>query len=260
MTGSVPPLRSLADRSWPEVALTARTALLVVPVGSLEQHGPHLPLDTDTRIASELSTRLVAALARGEEGGPARALVGPPVAYGASGEHAHFPGTVSIGTSVLTEVLVELVRSARCSFGAVLFVSGHGGNAEALERAVRRCRSEGDRVCAHGVAVAGGDAHAGRTETSMMLSIDATVVRPVEWAPGCLEPLEDILPTLRVSGVRVVSPNGVLGDPRGATEGEGRRLLDQATSGLLATARALLRAIEVGNGGRPVLRWTPVGR
>ena len=85
----------LGTQFWPDVD-GSRT--LVVPVGSIEQHGPHLPLDTDTRIAD--------AVARSISG----VLVGPAIAYGASGEHEGFPGTVSIGTAALESVLVEYGR------------------------------------------------------------------------------------------------------------------------------------------------------
>ena len=70
---------------------------MIVPVGSLEQHGPHLPLDTDARIA--------AAVARRAAGGDPALLLAPPLAYGASGEHQGFPGTLSIGHEALRAVL-----------------------------------------------------------------------------------------------------------------------------------------------------------
>jgi len=215
-------------------------ALLIVPVGSVEQHGPHLPLNTDTRVAIELSNRVVRMLASGGPGeGRSRpgisAVVAPAVTYGASGEHAGFPGTLSVGTRVLRETVVELVRSARSSFSAVVLVSGHGGNAEALRGAVARCRSDGDRVLVSGAGLAGGDAHAGRTETSMMLAIDACAVRMPAAAPGRTEPLQRLLPELRELGIRAMSPNGVLGDPTGANAPEGRRFLAAATERLVMT-------------------------
>ncbi len=215
-------------------------ALLIVPVGSVEQHGPHLPLNTDTRVAIELSNRVVRMLASGGPGeGRSRpgisAVVAPAVTYGASGEHAGFPGTLSVGTRVLRETVVELVRSARSSFAAVVLVSGHGGNAEALRGAVARCRSDGDRVLVSGAGLAGGDAHAGRTETSMMLAIDAGAVRMPAAAPGRTEPLQRLLPELRELGIRAMSPNGVLGDPTGANVPEGRRFLAAATERLVMT-------------------------
>jgi creatinine amidohydrolase len=93
---------------WPEVP---SGALFLVPTGSYEQHGPHLPLDTDTTIATAVARRAADVLAGGD--GPV--LVGPAIAYGASGEHQDFPGTVSIGTDALRQELVELGRSGCCA-------------------------------------------------------------------------------------------------------------------------------------------------
>jgi creatinine amidohydrolase len=209
---------SLASRTWPEVDAAPRRAL-VVPLGALEQHGPHLPLDTDTRIAAA-----IAAEAAARHDGVA---VAPALPVGASGEHAAFPGTVSIGADALVHVLVELGRDASTHWAALLFVNAHGGNAAAAEAAVRRLRAEGRRCAVFHVAVPGGDAHAGRTETSLMLHLAPDAVRADALAPGATEPLAELLPRLRAEGVRPVSPNGVLGDPRGATAAEGARLLAQ---------------------------------
>jgi mycofactocin system creatininase family protein len=208
--------RRLADSTWPEAAAHPRRAL-VVPVGALEQHGPHLPLDTDTRIAVAVARRAV-----GERGEVALA---PPIAFGASGEHAGFPGTLSIGTAALTAVLVELGRSASADWRAVLFVNGHGGNAEALRDAVATLAYEGRRAAAFHVAPRGADAHAGRAETSMLLALDAAAVREDRAQAGETAPIGALLGRLRAEGVRAVSPNGVLGDPAGASAAEGEALL-----------------------------------
>jgi creatinine amidohydrolase len=210
-----------------QVEATAGAALLAVPLGSLEQHGPHLPLDTDTRIAS--------ALARGLGDHRPDVAVAPPLSYGASGEHAAFPGTLLVGHDVLTALLVELVRSARTAFAGVVLVSAHGGNEAALAAVEGRCAAEGDQVLVWRVGVPGGDAHAGRTETSLMLAIDPAAVREDLAEPGCTDQLDRLLPRLRAEGVRPVSSNGVLGDPTGANAEEGRALLGALVDDLVAS-------------------------
>ena len=217
---------TLAEATWPDVA--ASRPLLVVPVGSCEQHGPHLPLDTDTRIAVALAERLAANV----DG----VVVAPPIAYGSSGEHAHFPGTLSIGQSALETVLVELGRSAD-HFAGVVFVNGHGGNAEPLAKAVATLRAEQRNAWAWSPAVAGGDAHAGRTETSMLLALHPDVVRLDRAEAGDTRPLAAVIEALRTGGVAAVSANGVLGDPRDASADEGARLLAQLSDELVACVR-----------------------
>jgi creatinine amidohydrolase len=204
-----------------------RRPLLAVPVGSCEQHGPHLPLDTDTRIALALCDGLVDAFDPGD------VLVAPPLTITASGEHASFPGTLSLGLEVMEAVIVELVRSADWSSGVVL-VNGHGGNAQAVRAACGRLVTEGRRVLPWWPAIRGGDAHAGLTETSLMLALAPHLVRTDRAEAGCTDPLVDLIDDLRSGGVRAVSPNGVLGDPTGATATHGRALLTRLTVDLVA--------------------------
>ena len=203
-----------------------RSRVLVLPLGSLEQHGPHLPLDTDTRIAVAVASGLAERL---ED-----VAVAPALAFGASGEHAGFPGTLLVGHGVLADLISELVRSARSAFKGVVVVSAHGGNGEALRLLKARSADEGDDVLVWMVAVPGGDAHAGRTETSLMLAIDPAAVRLSRAEAGCTEPIDHLLPRLRAEGVRPVSSNGVLGDPAGASGDEGRILLDALVTDLAA--------------------------
>ena len=199
--------------------------MLVLPLGSLEQHGPHLPLDTDTRIACAVATGLAERRAH--------VAVAPALAYGASGEHAGFPGTLLVGHPVLAELVSELVRSARGAFEGVVVVSAHGGNGEALQLVSARSVKEGDDLLVWAAAVRGGDSHAGRTETSLMLAIDPGAVRLELAEAGCTEPIGELMPRLRAEGVRPVSSNGVLGDPAGASADEGRALLDELVTELV---------------------------
>ena len=221
----------LGARTWREVeraaepAAAGRGLVVAVPLGSCEQHGPHLPLDTDTRIAVALADRLTDARPD--------VVAAPAFAYGASGEHAGFPGTLSLGTEALALALTELVRSAD-AFAGVVFVNGHGGNADAVSVMSRRAQTEGRRVLAWWPQAAG-DAHAGRTETSALLALAPAVVRVDEAEPGASAPIDELMPALRERGTRAVAANGVLGDPTGAGAEEGRALLDAFAADLVAS-------------------------
>ncbi len=224
-------MTGLGGLTWPDVERSS--AVLAVPLGSTEQHGPHLPLDTDTRIAAALAERLAARRAD--------VVVAPPLPYGASGEHETFPGTVSLGTAVLEAALVELVRSASRTFPATVLVNGHGGNAAAVTAAARRLQTEGRRVLVWAPRVEGGDAHAGRVETSLLLALAPGLVRLEAAAAGNPAPLPDLLPAIRAGSVRDVTANGVLGDPAGASAEEGHALLDRLGDDLAATVERWLR-------------------
>ena len=218
---------ALGALTWTD--LVDRTLTLLIPLGSLEQHGPHLPLDTDTRIAVAIA-----------EGAAARlddVVIGPTITVGASGEHAGFPGTLSIGTDALCTMLVELGRSAD-GFARLVFVNGHGGNRDAITEAVDRLVGEGRPVSVWSPTIPGADAHAGRTETSLLLAIAPEQVRLERAEPGALDPLERLLPALRSGGVYAVAPNGVLGDPSGASAAEGAAMLEGLVSALVAQLRS----------------------
>ena len=221
--GQKGPVFELAGAWWPDVEHTARR-LLVVPVGSLEQHGPHLPLDTDTRIAMAVARRACA--------GRAGVALAPAFCVGASGEHADFPGTLSIGTGALTTCLIELGRHASLHWPALLLVNGHGGNAAGVEAAVGRLRGEGRAAHAWHAGLPEGDAHAGRFETSVMLALAPGAVRLDHARAGDTRPIGQLMPVLRERGVRAVSASGVLGDPAGASAAQGERLLARLTAGL----------------------------
>jgi creatinine amidohydrolase len=224
-------MNALDTMAWPEVAdRVGSGAILVIPVGSTEQHGPHLPCTTDTDIALAVATRAAERLDR--------LVVAPPLAYGSSGEHQGFAGTLSIGREATELVLVELGRSAGIDFAHVMMVSTHGGNSVPMAGALARLGVEGRSVSSWSPSWSG-DLHAGRTETSLMLAIAPERVRADRAEAGDLRPLGTLLPLLRQHGVREVSANGVLGDPAGASAAEGLRLLATASGELVDQAERL---------------------
>lgn len=224
--------QSLGAQRWP--ALPAEPTVLL-PLGSTEQHGPHLPLDTDTRIAAAVANAMAARI----QSATRRAvLVAPALAYGASGEHQAFPGTVSIGNEALRLVLVEAIRSLATWAGWIILVNGHGGNASTVAKAVEQMRVEQHQVtwvpCSTGTMV---DAHAGHHETSLMLHLDPGHVQMELAVPGRRTGLDVLMPELVRSGVRAASANGILGDPTHATAEEGASAFEQLVSA--AVDRAL---------------------
>lgn len=214
---------NIATNTWSQIANRESTVLLL-PLGSCEQHGPHLPLDTDTQIAQHLCAQ-----AAQQDN---RILIAPSLTITASGEHAGFPGTLSIGTAALTQVLIEIVRSADWCNG-VVFVNGHGGNTDAVNAAVRTLKSEQRNVAAWWPRIEHGDAHAGASETSMMLALHPEQVNMAKAEAGATQPLSQLETQLRSGGVRAVSANGVLGDPTTATSQHGHNLLSQLTQDLV---------------------------
>ncbi|MEP9362707.1 mycofactocin biosynthesis peptidyl-dipeptidase MftE [Nocardioides sp. CN2-186] len=204
----------LADATTRE---TVGAGLVLVPLGSIEQHGPHLPLDTDTTIAVAVAEGVAAELPG--------AWVAPALSYGSSGEHQSFAGTASVGTDALNHVVVELVRSLRTWADRVVIVNAHGGNVTALRSS--------DEIEWVPCATEEVDLHAGFTETSLMLHLRPESVRLDLAEAGNTQPLREILPAMMSGGIAAVSPNGVLGDPAGASAAEGERVLKAMVADVL---------------------------
>jgi creatinine amidohydrolase len=165
-----------------EIGELAPAALLVLPVGSTEQHGPHLATGTDALLAAVVAERAAAAASR-----PETILLAPTLAFGASDHHLPFGGTLSLGVATFQAVLKDLLASAASAGVRRVFVlNAHGGNAAACAIAVAEASRELDLVAATAMASDLVDpteiegplhGHAGSFETSLLLALDPDRVR-----------------------------------------------------------------------------------
>jgi creatinine amidohydrolase len=243
--------RWLAEMTCPEVAqaVAAGATTVILPLGATEQHGPHLPLGTDTFRAAALADRLAAHLPG--------ALVAPVLPLGCSDEHCGFAGLLGLEHATLAGVIVESARRmAAWGIRRLILLSAHGGNEQALSLAGQRLREAVPtlEVCMPGslttlpaaVLAAAQDAgiapeafglHAGEGETSEMLHLHPELVQMQHAAPGYTGDMAAVLPVLQQAGLHGVTANGVLGDPRAADGTRGTHYLD-------AAARHWLRACQ----------------
>ena len=211
--------------------------VLVLPLGSFEQHGPHLPLDTDTIIIDSV----VAQALRDSHITAGSFMVAPTVAISASDEHAGFPGTLSTGSAALADSVVAICRSASWAQG-ICIVNGHGGNTDALARIGSALTYEKIRHSVWSLpSYEGADMHAGHTETSVMLHIDPAKVQIDGIEPGTIGDASSLVAQMRTSGIVGVSNNGVLGDPTTATSEHGVAVMKLYSSSLAAHLATLTK-------------------
>jgi creatinine amidohydrolase len=231
-------------------ALDRERTVVVVPAGAIEQHGPHLPLDTDTFLCAS-----VAEAAAKRAGGSGPVLVTPTACFGSSEHHMAFPGTITLRPETFRETVAEVCASlARHGFRRQLVVNGHGGNTALLAAVVQQL---GFDAPVHALTVdywalakpviaevresgPGGMAHACEFETSVMLHLRPESVRRDRIAREIAEPRYsferfDLFESRGLSAhwkTHELSRSGVMGAPDLATEEKGRRLFEACVQGL----------------------------
>ncbi|WP_035990257.1 creatininase family protein [Leptolyngbya sp. KIOST-1] len=260
MHSPLPAHRYFPYLTWTEIeAMPDRENVVIVqPMGAIEQHGPHLPLAVDSAICTTVLGR---ALDRLDLAVPVYSL--PPLYYGKSNEHWHFPGTITLSAETLLRVLHDVAESIyRAGFRKLVLLNAHGGQPQVLEIAAR------DLHLAHpdlmvfplfvwAVPNCAGEVltekelelgiHAGDAETSLMLSILPEQVRmdqaQTEFPQGLPTDswltMEGALPFAWVT--RDLSASGVLGDPTVATAAKGDRLLESLTQGWVTALEDIYR-------------------
>ena len=242
---------------------------MLVPTGAIEQHGPHLPLDTDSFLCTLVAD---AAAARASDAGPV--LVAPTTRFGSSEHHMAFPGTVTVRPETFRQVVADVCASlARHGLRRQLVVNGHAGNTALIAATVQEL-GFGAPVCVLAVdywtfarsvigdvreSDVGGMGHACEFETSLMLHLRPESVRRDRIAREIVEPR---FPAERFDlfdggGVTAhwktheLSRSGVMGAPDLATAEKGRRLFEVCVNGL-ASLIGELRALPLPprSGGR----------
>jgi creatinine amidohydrolase len=226
--------------------LAAVDATVIVPCGSVEQHGDHLPLDTDSSTAES-----VAVVAAQRVHSPV--VVAPTVWWGVSSYWMGFPGTIPLTPALLEALLVEIVSAITAhGFRRVLLLNGHAGNAGALHGACVRLSAAGIRICAaHYWSFAGQElrtlsrvddgriGHAGDIETSLALHLRARLVGTLPADGHATRMPRSVLPApyadslIAAPDPATESPSGVYGDPSAATAERGARAFEAIVAGLV---------------------------
>lgn len=234
-----------------EEALADGFTTVIVPCGSIEQHGPHLPLFVDSEIGTCLGAEVARRLGS--------ALVAPTIRVGCSEHHMDFAGSLTLRHSTFKAVCVDYCTSlARHGFTRILFLPSHGGNfkpvAEVVEEMsesldngpqvaaftdmialVRVWRQEVEAMCGLGDRVGG---HADIAESSVMLCLFPGLVdRDAADAGFAAELTQDLVDRVLREGMGSVTPNGILGDARGLSAEIGERLIKATADMIVARFR-----------------------
>jgi creatinine amidohydrolase/Fe(II)-dependent formamide hydrolase-like protein len=240
------PNHILAELSWPAAQRRLREVdVALLPVGAIEQHGPHLPLDVDAWDADYLARRVAEACSA------PRPLVLPLVSYGVSYHHDDFSGTLSIGPDTLSRLVYEIgMSAARNGISKLVIINGHGGNSPALHFAAQMinrdariftCVDSGESSDhdLDKLTETPNDVHAGEVETSTALAtrpelVDMSAAR--RFVPEFSSRFLDFTSKRSVgwyTRVAQISPKGVLGDPTKATAEKGRMMWDVMVKNLV---------------------------
>ena len=237
--------------TWPEIRDAVRdNRVAVLPVGTVEQHGPHLPLVTDVLTASEMSRRAV-------EGMPKQAVLMPPVYYSFNEHHLDFPGTIAIEGQTIINYVTDIGRSlAHHGFRKILLVNGHGSNVPFLDVAARNITNRTEAICAmiswwslipreillqfRESEFPGGMAHGCELETSVLLYLRGDLVQ-MEHAVKDINfqkteffywDLAQPSPVVFQEWFSRYSKTGTVGDPTKATREKGEQFVAAVVSRL----------------------------
>jgi creatinine amidohydrolase/Fe(II)-dependent formamide hydrolase-like protein len=260
--------RRIGDLTFQEIGGKLRpSSILCLPLGSMEQHGPHLPLNTDSIIADEIAVRIVTRWAATHD-----TWLLPLLPIGVSPEHAWAPGTMSLSMSALAEQIRAWGREITRALPArnLVLVNGHGGNRGLLDGIVYELRDDfGLNACAMHLGVlmsppaAQGipEIHGGRDETSVMLALAPDLVQKSRIA-DLRDPPDAAVVRQRIldpgitwawsSGEAGIADHGITGDPAAASVAYGHEIIDRLVEG----AGEVLQRLLAGSGPPPARAFT----
>lgn len=226
--------------------LAAADTVVILPIASIEQHGPHLPVMTDTRLGHEVAVRAA------RKAYPRQATIAAPVVWhGLSEHHMPFGGTFTLDHDTFFAVLRCLVHNlTRHGFGKILISNSHGGNIVAMQTAAERLAMEFGAAIVATTYVTEAAAeiaehlnnqphimHAGEGETAMMLAVEPDLVDTSELAALATKRtgfLKAGNASFRWRSFTHTTGNGVSGDPANANAAQGEAILEAAASALAA--------------------------
>jgi creatinine amidohydrolase len=231
----------LENKTWKEIEelLNKGYNKIILPIGSTEQHGPHLPLFTDTIITMEISKELACKLGK--------TLIAPPISVGLSEHHMYFPGTITLKKDTLKKVIEEYIESLyKHGFKYIIPFSMHGGNYPALKEIKEEFKNKEPMVIIYDdfeklsaifhkpaeekIPYQLIGSHAGLVETSVILYLNEELVRRNLIVQGYIGDLQYAREKMRKEGINAVNINGILGDPRYADKEIGRRALESVVN------------------------------
>ena len=240
------------ELTWQEAAeRLGEVDIALLPVGAIEQHGPHLPLDTDAFDADYLARRVAMACS------PPLPVVLPLIPYGVSYHHEDFKGTISISNDVLSRLVYEIgLSAARNGIKKLVIINGHGGNSPALNYAAQMinrdarifvCVDTGETsdVDISRVTETPNDVHAGEIETSTSLAVRANLVKMDRAVRSIPEFSSRYLDFTGIRGIlwyahtQKISTSGVMGDPTKASAEKGERIWEMMVAHLVALVEDL---------------------
>jgi creatinine amidohydrolase len=226
--------------SWVDIqkALDRGFSTVVFGVGSNEQHGPHLPTSTDSLIAEALAYKVARKLGN--------ALQAPTINVGCSEHHMVLPGTISLKPETLKGLVRDYcVSLAKHGFKNIIILPSHGGNFNAVREVTDELNQSLEKAnvisytdlngllrflnefsSKHGVTAGESGAHAGESETSMVLAIRKDLVDMKHAEKGFVGSFEDKMDLMWSQGIKAITKNGVLGDPRKAEARKGEEYLE----------------------------------